>query len=370
MASTGSGTRIRPKNNPIGHPRPGLVGFPTTIRTTWGSGTALRRATMAAMTTVGLVLGAGGLHAAAQHAGVLAALAEATGWDPRSADVVVGTSAGATTAASLRAGLSAADHRAHYLGNPLTANGQALVDRVTTRLDMDLPLDQPGRRLPANPLLVLREILSTARPRPVVPLAGLLPIGSHDGSPLGARTREIHPDRWPAAPTWICAVDLDSGKRVVLGRDDLDADLGSAVQASTAVPGWFAPVEIDGKRLVDGGVHSTTNADLVATLSLDVVVVSSSKTVGGVAGVVGSDGSLARAWHGRTLRREVEAIRRRGTTVLVLEPTARELAERSGDDSSDERLPEVCEAARISALARLARPEAAGARRLLGSVTP
>ena len=107
---------------------------------------------MAAMTTVGLVLGAGGLHAAAQHAGVLAALAEATGWDPRSADVVVGTSAGATTAASLRAGLSAADHRAHYLGDPLTADGQALVDRVTTRLDMDLPLDQPGRRLPANPL--------------------------------------------------------------------------------------------------------------------------------------------------------------------------------------------------------------------------
>ena len=82
---------------------------------------------MAAMTTVGLVLGAGGLQAAAQHAGVLAALAEATGWDPRSADVVVGTSAGATTAASLRAGLSAADHRSHYLGDPLTADGQALV---------------------------------------------------------------------------------------------------------------------------------------------------------------------------------------------------------------------------------------------------
>jgi hypothetical protein len=70
------------------------------------------------------------------------------------------------------------------------------------------------------------------------------------------------------------------------------------------------------------------------------------------------------------LRREVEAIRRRGTIVLVLEPTARELAERSDNDRSDERLPEVCEAARISALARLARPEAAGARRLLGSVTP
>ena len=61
---------------------------------------------MAAVTTIGLVLGAGGLHAAAHHAGTLAALAEATGWDPRTADVVVGTSAGATTAVSLRAGWS------------------------------------------------------------------------------------------------------------------------------------------------------------------------------------------------------------------------------------------------------------------------
>jgi NTE family protein len=321
---------------------------------------------MTAMTTLGLILGAGGLHAAAQHAGVLAALAEATAWDPRTSDVVVGTSAGATTAASLRAGLSARDHRAHYVGDTLSAAGQALVDRVTTRLDMDLPLDRSGRHLPANPVLLLRELLSTGRPRPVVPLAGLLPVGSHDGSSLGARTREIHPERWPEQPTWICALDLDSGKRVVLGRDDIDVDLGSAVQASTAVPGWFAPVEIDGRRLVDGGVHSTTNADLVATLGLDLVVVSSSRTVGGT---IGSGVGLASAWHGRSLRREVEAIRRRGTTVLVLQPTATELAGRSGDDRSDERLPEVCEAARVSALARLSHPEAAGARRLLDSVT-
>ena len=318
------------------------------------------------MTTVGLILGAGGLHAVAQHAGVLAALAEATGWDPRTADVLVGTSAGATTAARLRAGLSAEDHRAHYVGGTLSAGGQVLVDRVTTRLEMDLPLDLPGRRLPANPWLVLRELFSTGRPRPVVPLAGLLPVGSHDGSSMGDRTREIHPEKWPEKPTWICAVDLGTGDLVVLGRDDIDVDLGSAVQASTAVPGWFAPVEVDGKRLVDGGVHSTTNADLVATLGLDLVVVSSSKTVGGT---IGSGVGIAGAWHGRSLRREVEAIRRRGTTVLVLQPTATEMAGRSGDDRSGERLREVCEAARVSALARLSHPEAEGARRLLDSVT-
>jgi NTE family protein len=58
---------------------------------------------------IGLVLGAGGLVGHAWHAGVLAGLAEGLGWDPRTADVVVGTSAGSVVAAMLRGGLSAAD---------------------------------------------------------------------------------------------------------------------------------------------------------------------------------------------------------------------------------------------------------------------
>ena len=56
---------------------------------------------------IGLVLGAGGVAGGAFHAGVLAALEEATGWDPRTAAVVVGTSAGSITGATLRAGLPA-----------------------------------------------------------------------------------------------------------------------------------------------------------------------------------------------------------------------------------------------------------------------
>ncbi|MFN0089381.1 MAG: patatin-like phospholipase family protein, partial [Acidimicrobiales bacterium] len=69
---------------------------------------------------IGLVLGAGGLTGSAFHAGVLAALHEATGWDPRGATVVVGTSAGASTAAYLRAGFAAEDLFAEAVGGELS----------------------------------------------------------------------------------------------------------------------------------------------------------------------------------------------------------------------------------------------------------
>ncbi|MBI00661.1 MAG: hypothetical protein CL467_08750 [Acidimicrobiaceae bacterium] len=323
---------------------------------------------------VGLVLGAGGLHAAAQHAGVLAALAEATGWDARTADVVVGTSAGSTTAVNLRAGLSATDLRAYYARTEISDEGRALLNRVTTQLDLgpresgsrDQTLRPAGR--PANPMLLLRDLLSTSRPRPVVALTGLLPKGPHDGSSLGLRITELHPEAWPERPTWICTVDLDTGERVVLGRDDVNATIGPAVQASAAVPGWFRPVEIDGRRLVDGGVHSTTNADLTAALGLDLVIVSSSKTVGRTSGrQAPTTETLARAWHGRTLWREISAIRRKGARVLLFQPTFGDLAARSSDDRSDENLPAICEAARASALARIALPDAGTARRLLAT---
>ena len=54
----------------------------------------MARSEASEMTRVGLVLGAGGATGHAFHAGVLSALAEETGWDPRAADIIVGTSAG------------------------------------------------------------------------------------------------------------------------------------------------------------------------------------------------------------------------------------------------------------------------------------
>ena len=50
------------------------------------------------------------------------------------------------------------------------------------------------------------------------------------------------------------------------------ASLADAVAASCAVPGFYRPVRIGGRRYIDGGVHSLSNLDMLADLGLDLVI--------------------------------------------------------------------------------------------------
>jgi NTE family protein len=198
---------------------------------------------------IALVLGAGGVAGGAWHAGALAALAEATGWDPRRASVVVGTSAGSITGAALRSGLDAEDQWRLAVGRELSPAGARLFGRITTS-PVGLGRVRP-RRAPANPNLV-RAMLSLD-PRPGVALAGLLPEGSLSAAGIANRVDELAGGTWPADPLWVVAVDLARGTRTVFGRDGAPRSrLGQAVAASCAVPAFFAPVTIDGHRYVDG----------------------------------------------------------------------------------------------------------------------
>ena len=71
-------------------------------------------------------------------------------------------------------------------------------------------------------------------------------------------------DGWPEHPTTIVAYEIESKQRVAFGTvGSPDIDIATAVAASAAVPMVFSPVTIHGKRYVDGGIASGTNADLV-----------------------------------------------------------------------------------------------------------
>jgi NTE family protein len=305
---------------------------------------------------VGLVLGAGGVAGSAFHAGVLAAVEEATGWDPRRAAVVVGTSAGAISGTSLRAGLSAADMLARAEGRPLSAAGARLMAGVGPP-PAPPALRSSGRgRSPTD--IAARLARAAARPleaRPLALLAGLMPEGAVGTDLISAGIAGLALGSWPVDPLWVCAVRERDGRLVVFGRDS-QPPLPDAVAASCAIPGLFRPVRIDGELFVDGGAHSPTNADVLAGVDLDVVVVSSPMSLAGRGLRLAVD-QPARRWSRLLLAAEAARLRRAGMHVIAFQPTAEDLAAIGPNPMDPDRRAAVARQARESALRRLARAD-------------
>jgi NTE family protein len=316
-------------------------------------------------TRVALVLGAGGVVGHAFHVGVLDALADELGWDPRRAELIIGTSAGSVVGASLRAGLAPGDLRRRLAGQPLSPPGAVLVGRadeamarLSTAGDLDADGDVDaaeqtafatiaGRLRIASPERVRRALRAPWRVSPGSLVSALLPAGRRSTAHLRAPHEGMLGDRWPSAPLWIVAVDLDVGPRVVFGRPGAPAvTVGQAVEASCAVPGYFTPVSIDGTRYVDGGVHSTTNADLVVTHEPlpDLAVVCAPMSA--VTGAVPRTQAFSiRQFARRQLAGEVAALRAVGVETITFQPTAADLAVMAGNTMDPSKASAVCERA-------------------------
>ncbi len=318
---------------------------------------------------VGLVLGAGGVPAYDFHTGVLAALADA-GWDARTAEIIVGTSAGAGNASLLRFGISPADHFARTMGRRASDPGEELIAKLPD-IAWDsgdvAPFSWP---VPASGPLAVRSLLRWPY-RPGLSLAGIAPRGRRSHAPLAVRHGAAHPD-WPSSTLWIPCVRLRDGKRVVFGRDDHSpVDVGTAVAASCAIPGVFSPVAIGDHDYVDGGTWSMFNSDLTVGLGLDAVVVSA--PLAGPERLTDlvrrpSPGGAYRAYHRNVLDAELRRIRLTGTEVLALEPTAEDLPVLTRRVSDGRPRPDIAQQAYDSVTARLQAEPAL--RRLLTDAVP
>src|SRR5215467_5391507 len=72
---------------------------------------------------------------------------------------------------------------------------------------------------------------------------------------------------------YIVAMNLDTAERVVFGHDeDTSVTISEAVQASTALPGFYKPARIKGVDYVDGGVRRTANIDVAIEHGADLVI--------------------------------------------------------------------------------------------------
>jgi NTE family protein len=327
-------------------------------------------------TGIGLVLGGGGVVGQTHHAGVLAALEHDLGWDPRTADVIVGTSAGSITGALLRADVPASELAAWAVQAPLSAEGALLEDLFGTEHPTFTPfrvgdvLTQPMS--PPSLSMVIRALRRPWRVRPLSAGMALLPPGRHDITEQLTALKQVEDVDWPDQPLWICAVRRADARRVVFGRPGTPrVPLHLAIAASCAVPGHFAPVTVDQHAYIDGGVHSSTNAAVLRGHGLRLIVViapMAGPTKGPHRGVY----EASRWQASRLLQREVKALRRSGSEVVVFTPDARVQRAMGDDFMSAGNLDEILQQAFFQAGAIAARSpirERIAALRLVGQLT-
>ncbi|MGB2939244.1 MAG: patatin-like phospholipase family protein [Candidatus Dormiibacterota bacterium] len=283
---------------------------------------------------VGLVLGAGGVMGGAWITGGLEALARETGWDPGSADYVVGTSAGSMMGTLVASGIPPWFMVAHSQGRNFDglagADGQpaASADRSAgARYHL-------GRGIPwlvlGSPQLALNSLTRRGGAGAYGLLLSLGPRGVVSTEPLKEIVRRVVPEGWSPHPNlWLVATDYATGKRAVFGRRGSPrAELADAVAASCAVPSFYQPVKIGGRLYIDGGVNSVSNLDLLAGRDLDLVIclnpMSSRYRPKGFRPLPRLQ-ALLRSGAGRRLGQEARLVREGGTKVALLQPTVPDL---------------------------------------------
>ncbi|SDJ14340.1 NTE family protein [Actinokineospora alba] len=269
----------------------------------------------------GLVIGCGGTLGAAWTVGALVAVEEAFGWDPRTADVLLGTSAGAEFVTLLGSGVGVGELLDAHRGLPGVRDA---VSRHLAAAPHRFP-PLPHARFGSLKLARRRDAAGMTR------LTGLLPVGSgHPAFLIDLVDALVPAGGWVKHPAaWVVGCDYDTGERVAFGSPTAPtASMKDAVCASWAVPGWFPPVEIDGRRFADGGIASPTSADLLLPLGLDEVVVlapMASVDPGRPKGLRRVE-QLVRTRMSRLVDAEVAALRAAGTKVLRLDPGPEDLA--------------------------------------------
>ena len=224
---------------------------------------------------VGLACAGGVVEGAFYEVGALCALEESVrGLELNRLHVYVGVSAGAIMAAALANGI------------PPRTLARAVLSRAGPELDLRPEIlltpavGEYGRRLLSVPGLLAAALRQYAAHPRDVSLAGALselktalPVGFFDNRPLerymaralgtGGRTNDF---RELDAQLRVVAVNLDTSELTAFGAPGRDhVPISRAVQASTALPVLYPPVEIDGAWYIDGVARRT----LHATAALD-----------------------------------------------------------------------------------------------------
>jgi NTE family protein len=259
-----------------------------------------------------LVLAGGGVVGEAWMTGVLGGIEDGAGIEMARVEAFVGTSAGAIVSARLAA------------GKPLRRPPDPADAPEAVEDDRDSLLRTAARWGWAVTAPLAPVATAIAAPGGALARAALLSRAPTDGRSHARLRSEVA--GWGArfdGRLRVCCVEKRSGRRAVFGAPGAPrASVADAVAASCAIPWEFAPVRIDGREYVDGGVWSVTNLD-AAPARLDAQVLCLDPTAA-------LTSPLRQALRVRT-ELEVQILRRRGARVRRVGPDA-QAAEAMGTD--------------------------------------
>jgi NTE family protein len=239
-----------------------------------------------------LVLGGGGVAGIAWTTGLLFGLNE-HGVDLRTAELVVGTSAGSAVAAQLGSPLSLSDLFDRQI-EPAQQTRELAPDAKLFELFEHAVLT--ANRLPHRADHI-RHIGRWALDAPTV----------REEERRSVIAERLPSHTWPEGMLLIVAVDTETGDTRIF--DHLSGtSLVDAVSASCAVPGIWPPVTIDGRRYMDGGARSSDNADLALGYARTVIV--------------SPMGTARPEVTGETLEQQIEILQSAGGKTYLVEPDA------------------------------------------------
>jgi NTE family protein len=284
--------------------------------------------------TRALVLGGGGPVGIAWESGLIAGLAQA-GVDLSQADFTLGTSAGSFVGARLALG-----------SDPKTLADPIIADQIPG--DERRPAGGGG---PPADLSKLMQLMGEAQGGLRNPVEVRAEIGAWA---LGAQTMDedtfiesfgrsfstLPVDAWPERGFACTAVDAETGA-FQLWTKESGVGVVRAVASSCSVPGVYPPVTLKGRRYIDGGMRSSTNADMA--VGHEVVVVIALRT-GATANVLGE--RIAARFN-----EEIETLKDGGGTVLAVTPDEASLAAFGANLMDFRRRPDAARAGLAQGLA-------------------